>query len=117
MSEGKRAYYAKTPISKGRKLKVIEGVRVCQADGCPTILSKYNRDPLCYVHAPPKKIRTRGRLPQDRSGDMVDTSIRCYACTIRLGGWGQPAEEVEIDGTFHWMVSIAGSATQLCDIR
>ena len=109
--------YATVPRGRGKKPKVIEGERTCLTEGCTTILSRYNQDPLCYVHVPPKKVRTRGRRPQDRSGEMVDTTNRCYACTLRLGGWGQPAEEAKVGGVFHWMVSIAGSATRLCDIR
>lgn len=110
-------YYAKTPKQRMKKLKVVEGTRVCKEPGCATVLSKYNQDPLCYLHLPPKKVRTRGKRSGKAADNMVDTTTRCYACALRLGGWGQPAEEVEFDGTFHWMVSIAGSATRLCDIR
>jgi hypothetical protein len=112
----KRKISASVPRSKVKKPKVMEEGRVCSEPKCTTILSKYNTDPLCFLHAPPKQRRIRGRKMSE-SDDLVDTTVRCYACAIRLGGWGQPAEEVEFDGTFHWVVSISGSATRLCDIR
>jgi len=112
-------YTAVTPRgrARSRKLKVNDERRVCKAPGCVTVLSKYNSDSLCFVHQPPKKVRIRGRTSTEGKDNMVDVKTRCYACAIRLSGWGQPAEEVEFDGTYHWMVSISGSATKLCEIR
>ena len=112
-----RHYYASTPKSRGKKLKTVGEYRICQVPNCATVLSKYNKDPMCYVHMPPKKVRTRGRRSDEAFHNMVDVTTRCYPCALRLGGWGQPAEEAKIDGTWHWMVSVAGSATKLCEIR
>lgn len=47
---------------------------------------------------------------------MVEASSRCYACTIRVGAWGQPAQEaLGDDGVFHWWVR-AGTQ-RLCEVR
>ena len=31
-------------------IKEFGGGRVCSASDCPTVLSRYNKDPLCWVH-------------------------------------------------------------------
>ncbi len=44
--------------------------RGCQKKGCQTILSKYNKDPYCYVHGRSSHTRqaTRGRPHKKRLG-------------------------------------------------
>jgi hypothetical protein len=44
--------------SKGKSLKVSAAGRVCQSDGCTTVLSIYNQAPDCSVH----ERRTMGRV-------------------------------------------------------
>jgi hypothetical protein len=36
--------------------------RVCAAAGCETKLSQYNRREFCYLHAPVRFPRVRGRI-------------------------------------------------------
>lgn len=35
--------------------------RACALEGCPTILSTYNRGPMCDAHAEPRRYQVRGR--------------------------------------------------------
>ena len=50
-----------TPKS-GRKSKQYGKGRVCLADGCEQVLSIYNDNKQCFLHAPKKQPRIRGRL-------------------------------------------------------
>lgn len=50
----------------GREPRTYRAGRVCEADGCETLLSRYNRSDLCWQHEP---LRTylgpvRGRRPR-----------------------------------------------------
>ncbi len=54
---------------KGRKFtgatrppKTYSTKRTCEAKGCDTRLSQYNRREWCYAHAPTKYPRLRGRI-------------------------------------------------------
>jgi hypothetical protein len=54
---------------KGRKFtganrapKTYSNGRTCAEGGCKTKLSQYNRREWCYVHAPTKYPRLRGRI-------------------------------------------------------
>ena len=51
---------AETAAPRGRSPRIIEGVRICAADGCDTRLTAYNRDDACYRHQAP-------RFPQIRN--------------------------------------------------
>lgn len=46
---------------KRRRPKAIDEQRVCAESGCDTRLTRYNRRTHCYVHAPVKYPRVRGR--------------------------------------------------------
>jgi hypothetical protein len=59
MSEIMRGNHVK---GRPRPPKVIDGARVCAAEGCPTRLSRYNKRDHCYAHAPTKFPRLRGRV-------------------------------------------------------
>jgi hypothetical protein len=51
-----------TPITNtSRASKAYRAGRVCQHDGCGTVLSIYNRGKFCYPHEPIATPRTRGR--------------------------------------------------------
>ena len=39
--------------------------RVCVAEGCGTLLSRYNKRDHCYAHAPTRFPRLRGRVVPD----------------------------------------------------
>jgi hypothetical protein len=45
--------------SKGKSMKVSTAGRVCQSDGCTTVLSIYNQAPDCSVHE--RRILSRAR--------------------------------------------------------
>ncbi len=45
----------------GRRPRTKTGVRVGEYRGCETRLSRYNRSPYCYLHAPLSFPRTRGK--------------------------------------------------------
>ncbi|HEX9854828.1 MAG TPA: hypothetical protein VGC47_05915 [Acidimicrobiia bacterium] len=47
--------------TRRRAPKAIDGVRVCVARGCDTVLSRYNRKATCHQHSPVKFPRVRGR--------------------------------------------------------
>jgi hypothetical protein len=47
---------------KLRAPKAKDGDRRCAADGCSTLLSRYNKSEFCYAHAPTKYPRLRGRV-------------------------------------------------------
>ena len=36
--------------------------RVCQAEGCDTVLSRYNNKAACFRHSPTRYPRIRGRI-------------------------------------------------------
>ena len=48
-----------------RKPKTYGESRECATDGCPTRLSRYNRDDHCYAHAPARFPRLRGEFTED----------------------------------------------------
>jgi hypothetical protein len=51
-----------TPISGHvRPSRTFKPGRRCRHEGCGTILSIYNEDAYCYLHAPMVTPRTRGR--------------------------------------------------------
>lgn len=41
--------------------------RVCREESCITKLSKYNKRDFCYLHAPVKYPRVRGRIAPESS--------------------------------------------------
>jgi len=48
-----QTFTARRPDSRHRRSnRVIQGKRICQIPGCETILSRYNKNPECYQHAP-----------------------------------------------------------------
>jgi hypothetical protein len=47
--------------SKGKTQKVAASGRVCQSDGCTTVLSIYNRAPDCSLHERRTLSRVRAR--------------------------------------------------------
>ena len=50
----------------GRELQTYRAGRVCDADGCETLLSRYNRSDLCWQHEPVHSYLgpVRGRKPR-----------------------------------------------------
>jgi len=55
----------------GREPRTYRAGRVCEADGCTTLLSRYNRSDLCWQHEPVRAYLgpVRGRRP--RQVDVV----------------------------------------------
>jgi len=56
-------------ILKGNKVqgklrapRQLDGIRVCEHDGCETLLSRYNKRAHCYTHTPTRFPRLRGRV-------------------------------------------------------
>ena len=56
-------------VIKGRSIKGVTRPskdhgpgRVCAKKDCDTLLSRYNRRDFCYLHAPVKYPRVRGRV-------------------------------------------------------
>ena len=45
----------------GRKTKQFDKGRVCTTKDCEQVLSKYNENKQCFLHAPKKQPRIRGR--------------------------------------------------------
>jgi len=45
----------------GRKTKQADGGRICSIPECTVVLSVYNHDKTCWLHAPFKVPRLRGR--------------------------------------------------------
>lgn len=45
---------------RGRKTKSFAKGRVCSENGCEQVLSIYNDNKQCFLHAPAKPPRTRG---------------------------------------------------------
>ncbi len=56
---------ATRPSGRSRRPKTAEPGRVCAAEGCDTVLSKYNRSEFCNVHKPVRYPRLRGVLPSE----------------------------------------------------
>jgi hypothetical protein len=56
----------------GREPRTYREGRVCDADGCETLLSRYNRSDLCWQHEPLRAYLgpVRGRRP--RQVEVVD---------------------------------------------
>ncbi len=104
----------------GRVLKRAEAGRVCNFDGCGTRLTTYNTKATCYLHTPKRVPRIRGRNPDKIDALGVDTTLRCYVCAIRLGGWGNEAHEFkDSSGDYHWWIKMSAgtSLSKLCDVR
>jgi hypothetical protein len=62
-------------IMKGNKVqgrtrapKQLDGIRVCEHDGCETLLSRYNKRTHCYTHTPTRFPRLRGRVVPESEG-------------------------------------------------
>ena len=55
------------PMTSGSRPRTYAAGRVCGADGCGTVLSRYNRTELCWQHEPRRLLGTavRGRLHDD----------------------------------------------------
>lgn len=55
-------------LSNGRRrrLKTFGDGRVCAHDQCDTLLSRYNPNDLCRLHAPLRYPRNRGVVTQPR---------------------------------------------------
>lgn len=56
-------------VTRGRRLdggsrapKTYSAERMCADTGCETKLSRYNRREFCFVHAPVRYPRLRGRI-------------------------------------------------------
>ena len=45
-----------------RRPKQYASDRVCAADGCDTLISRYNSKEYCHTHAPKRFPRVRGRF-------------------------------------------------------
>lgn len=63
-----------------RKPKEFENDRRCAHPGCLTIVSKYNRDPKCWLHQPKRRIRIRGSLPSDDIERERREVASCRSC-------------------------------------
>ena len=50
----------------GRKTKQHGEGRVCSNKDCEQVLSKYNENKQCFLHAPKKQPRIRGREHPDK---------------------------------------------------
>jgi hypothetical protein len=55
---------ASRPQGRSRRPKTYAAGRVCAAEGCDTILSRYNRAEYCNTHKPVKYPRLRGVLTE-----------------------------------------------------
>jgi len=56
-----------TTPKRGRKTKQHGEGRVCSNKDCEQVLSKYNENKQCFLHAPMKQPRIRGREdPRDK---------------------------------------------------
>jgi hypothetical protein len=55
---------ASRPRGRSRRPKTADEGRVCSADDCDTILSRYNRAEHCNTHKPVKYPRLRGVLKE-----------------------------------------------------
>ncbi|MCI0635610.1 MAG: hypothetical protein L0206_17095 [Actinobacteria bacterium] len=55
------------PVTSGIRPRTYAAGRVCGAEGCRTVLSRYNRSELCWQHEPRRPIGSaaRGRGPDD----------------------------------------------------
>jgi hypothetical protein len=56
---------ASRPQGRSRRPKTYDEGRVCDTDGCATVLSRYNRAEFCHTHKPVKYPRLRGVLTQN----------------------------------------------------
>lgn len=63
MNAGEQRLRAKSVPRSGRKPRIVEGRRLCRNPECDTVLSRYNTDDMCSVHAPIRFPRVRGRIP------------------------------------------------------
>jgi len=63
MTQGNSAYMkAKKMTSQPRKSKTFGEGRICKDTFCKQVMSKYNHNEYCFVHAPAKIPRTRGQI-------------------------------------------------------
>ncbi len=46
--------------------------RVCQAEDCDTVLSRYNNKVSCYRHSPTRYPRIRGRITRGDAAEFQD---------------------------------------------
>lgn len=53
---------AKKLTGSPRKSKNFGEGRICSNENCKQVMSKYNHNKYCYVHAPAKIPRTRGQI-------------------------------------------------------
>ena len=109
-----------TRIAGRMRLKRAEQGRVCTFDECSTVLVAYNTKTTCYLHTPKRVPRIRGRNPDKIDALGIDTTVRCYSCAIRLGGWGNEAKEYQdANGDYHWWIKVSAGAalSKLCDVR
>lgn len=83
--------------------------RVCETEGCRTVISKYNKGPLCYTHSPPRKFRVRGVLPSEQM-EKENQSAICIRCLIGNRG-GAP---FVLEGIMH-ISGENGNAT-ICEV-
>ncbi|MGI8708483.1 MAG: hypothetical protein ACR2LG_09825 [Actinomycetota bacterium] len=56
------------PQQLPRASKRSEKGRVCAHEGCPTVISQYNKREKCWAHAEMKIPRLRGRNPAPAEG-------------------------------------------------
>ena len=62
---GDTAIRAARPGSRIRRPKQYNPGRVCQDEGCDTVLSRYNRADACYKHRPVVYPRIRGKFSDE----------------------------------------------------
>lgn len=58
--------------AQGPAPRQIKSRRECVADGCPTVLSIYNRAQLCWLHQPRSTYRLITGRSEDRSIPATD---------------------------------------------
>lgn len=51
---------ATRPGNRARRPKVHKTGRVCAAEACSTVVSRYNKSEYCFTHAPVRYPRLRG---------------------------------------------------------
>lgn len=89
----------------GSRPQSFDKVRICDKDGCTTVISKYNKGPRCYLHAVPKKVRVRGVLPSEQ----MEKERQAAVCIICLTG-NRGGSPFVLDGVMH-ISGDNGSAT------
>jgi hypothetical protein len=67
MLEDRSGVQAKKPgqmegrVPKSARLKSYGEGRLCELEGCTTVLAQANKGPFCFLHTPKTKPRVRGR--------------------------------------------------------